>query len=50
MFFDLIGLLVGIGLIFSTGFDKLRDHFWKAVGVLLVMVSTYQLTEMLVNV
>lgn len=43
MSWDWIGLIVGIGLIFTTDFETWKDHLWKAAGVIMVMVSTYRL-------
>jgi len=43
----MIGLFVGVGLIFITDFKTRRDHLIKALGVVMVMRSTYCLTGLL---
>ena len=44
---NLFGLIVGAGLIFTTDFKSIQDYIWKALGVFMVFVSFYKLAALL---
>jgi len=43
LFWNGLGLVIGTGLVFNSGFTTWRDYFWKTLGVIMIIVSVYRL-------